>query len=112
MKKSILSVIGILILLIFYSFINSNTENETTIKITSEKSIKFDMFQNGEIISGLKTPYEFKFNKKEGNFIFKSCDKKTGLKMCAMRNKSSVSAEWNIIVLTVEEDRMGTFGMN
>ncbi|WP_299137111.1 hypothetical protein [uncultured Tenacibaculum sp.] len=112
MKKAILSVIGILAILLTFSFTNSNFDNERTIKITSEKIIEFDMVQNGIITKGIKTPHEFKFVGNEGNFIFKSKKEKEELKISVENKNGSLSAEWGIIVLTIENDEMKTFGMN
>jgi hypothetical protein len=112
MKKAILSVIGILAILLTFSFTNLNFDNERTIKITSEKPIVFDMVQNGIITKGIKTPHEFKFTGNEGNFIFKSKKEKEELKISVENKNGSLSAEWGIIVLTIENDEMKTFGMN
>ena len=112
MKKAILSVIGILAILLTFSFTNSNFDNERIIKITSEKTIEFDMVQNGIITKGIKTPYEFKFVENEGNFIFKSKKEKEELNVSVEDKNGSLSANWGIIVLTIENDKMKTFGMN
>ena len=111
MKKTLLSAIAIIAILLSFSFTNANNENETIIKVTSEKSIKFDMLQNGKIIKGIKTPYEFKFNEKIGNFIFKANDGKKQLKLDVVNKNGSLNAKCNIVVLTIENDKMSTFGM-
>ncbi len=112
MKKAILSVIGIIAIAITFSFTNSNFDNQRTIKITSEKPIEFDMVQNGIITKGIKTPHEFKFVGNEGNFIFKSKKDSEELKLSVENKSGNLSAEWEIIVLTIENDEMKTFGMN
>ena len=111
MKKTLLSAIAIIALLLSLSFTNTSVQNETIIKVTSEKSIKFDIYQNGKIIKGIKTPYEFKFNEKNGYFIFKSNDGKNELKVSVVKQNGSLNASWNIVVLTIENDKMSTFGM-
>ena len=111
MKKTLVSTIAIIAILLSFSFTSANNENEIIIKVTSEKSIKFDMVQNGKTIKGIKTPYEFKFNEKKGNFIFKSNNKKERLKIGVESKTGSLTANWNIIVLTIENDKMTTFGM-
>lgn len=112
MKKAILSVIGILAILLTFSFTNSNFENEIVIKITSDNQIEFDMVQNGKITKGIKTPHEFKFVGNEGDFIFKSNKENEELKVNVEDRNGSLSANWEIIVLTIENDNMKTFGMN
>jgi hypothetical protein len=111
MKKTLLSVIAIIAILLTFSFTSANNENEITIKVTSEKSITFDMVQNGKVVKGIKTPYEFKFNEKNGNFIFKANDEKKLLKLDVVNKNGNLNAKWNIIVLTIENDKMSTFGM-
>ena len=112
MKKAILSAIGILVILVSFSFTNSNFDNERTIKITSDKMIEFDMVQNGIITKGMKTPHEFKFNGNQVNFIFKSKSDQTELKLNVENKNGNLSAEWGIIVLIIENDKMSTFGIN
>jgi len=112
MKKTILSVIGILAILLTFSFTNFNSDNEKTIKITSEKPMEFDMVQNGIITKGLKTPHEFKFAGDNGNFIFKSKNEKQELILNAESKYGSLNGNWEIVVLTIENDKMKTFGMN
>ena len=112
MKKVLLSTIGILAILVTLSFTYSNLDNERTIKITAEKSIEFDMVQNGIITKGIKTPHEFKFVGNQGNFIFKSKDGKEELNMSVENRSGSLTAKWRIVVLTIENDKMKTFGMN
>ncbi|MFB9051585.1 hypothetical protein ACFFVB_00710 [Formosa undariae] len=112
MKKAILSVIGILAIFITFSFTNFNVENERVFKITSEHPIVFDMVQNGKTTKGLQTPYEFKFTGNAGDFIFKSNKAHEKLKVSVEDQKSRLTANWEIIVLTIESDTMKTFGMN
>ena len=69
------------------------------------------MVQNGKITKGIKTPYEFKFNEKNGNFIFKATDGKNQLKIDVANKSGSLNAKWNIVVLIIENDKMSTFGM-
>ena len=112
MKKLILSVVGILAILLAFSFTNSNFNKERTIKITSKNTIEFDMVQNGKTTKGIKTPYEFKFNEEKGNFIFRT---KSGgesrMKLSVKDKHGSLTANWNIIVLTIRSDEMSTFGL-
>lgn len=110
MKKTILYVIGILIILFTLSC--TNTDDEKTIKITSENSIEFDMVQNGKTTKGIKTPYEFKFNEEEGNFIFRTKSGKNNMKMSVKDKHGSLTANRNIIVLTIRGYEMTTFGMD
>ncbi|WP_299716711.1 hypothetical protein [uncultured Tenacibaculum sp.] len=112
MKKAVLTVIGALTILLTFSFTNSNFENERIIKITSEKPIEFDMVQNGIITKGIITPHEFKFIGNKGDFIFKSKNENEELKINVGNKHGSLSAEWKIVVLTIENDKIKTFGMN
>lgn len=112
MKKAIIAGIGIIVILLSFSFTELKTENERTIKITSERLIEFDMVQNGKTTKGIKTPYEFKFREKDGNFIFKSNEKEVKLKLSVEDKKGSLNAQWEIIVLIIDNKEMSTFGMN
>jgi hypothetical protein len=113
MKKLILSVIGVLVIILAFSFTNSNFEKERVIKITSEKPIEFDMVQNGAIKKSIKTPYEFKFVENTGYFIFKSKKKNGQLKLSVEeKNGGSLGGNWEIVVLTIDNDKLQTFGMN
>lgn len=112
MKKATLSVIGILAVLVTLSFTSSNFDDERTVKITSEKPLQFDMVQNGVITKGLKTPYEFKFAGDEGYFIFKSRKGQEELTVSVKSKHGRLMGKWEIVVLTIENDEMRTFGMN
>jgi len=112
MKKTILSVLLILTILATLSFSILDTNNGVTVKITAENPTEFNMVQNGIITNGLITPFELEFKGNRGNFIFKSNNDKEELKIDVKTNKSSLTAEWKIIVLTIDNDKMTTFGMN
>ncbi|MGJ8760581.1 MAG: hypothetical protein ACSHXA_08530 [Polaribacter sp.] len=112
MKKAILTVIGILAILLTFSFTNSNFNNEITIKVTSEEPIEFDLLQNGVTTKGIKTPYEFKFVENKGDFIFKSKREKEELKISVEDKNGSLTNESGIIVLIIENENWKTFGMN
>lgn len=111
MKKAILSLIGILAIILMFSFTDFNVDNERIVKITSEKPLEFDMFENGKIIKGLQTPYEFKFNEEKGNFIFRTNSENNDMKLSVKDAHGSLTANWNVIVLTIQGNEMSTFGM-
>ena len=112
MKKTILSVIGILAILLTFSCTTSNLKNEISIKVTSEKPIEFDLLQNGVTTKGIKTPYEFKFVENKGDFIFKPKKEKEVLKITVEDKNGSLTNESGIIVLIIENENWKTFGMN
>ena len=110
MKKAALSVIATLAVFVTLSFTSSNFGNERTIRITSENPLQFDMVQNGIVTKELKTPYEFKFEEGQGDFIFKS--RKGELNVSVEDKQGSLNGKWEIVVLTIENNEMKTFGMN
>lgn len=114
MNKTILSVITTLSMLLIFSFTIVNAENEMIIKVTSDKTLEFDMSQNGKTTKGLKTPYEFKFNEEKGHLIFKSKVPENKLKVSVelADKKTRLTAEWNFVVLMIENDKILTFGMD
>ncbi|MCF6347547.1 MAG: hypothetical protein L3J20_04505 [Flavobacteriaceae bacterium] len=112
MKKVILSIMVILAILVTLSFTILDSNNGIMVKITVENPTEFNMVQNGIITKGLITPFEFEFKGNRGNFIFKSNNDKKELKIDVKTKKSGLTAEWGIIVLTIDNDKMTTFGMN
>ncbi|PQJ20615.1 hypothetical protein [Tenacibaculum sp. SG-28] len=112
MKKALLSVIGILTILIVFSFCSSNFSTQRIIKITSESQNEFDMVQNGVITKGIKTPYEFIFSERKGDFIFKSKNNDQELKINVNSKYGNLIVEWNTVVLNVENNDVKIYGMN
>ena len=109
MKRTILSIIGIICTILFLSA--GAKKNEVTITVTSEKEITFNMSQNGKTIKNLKTPYIFKFSELSGHFIFKSNDENCHLKITVDKETHSLTADWNIIALIIEKKQMSCFGL-
>lgn len=111
MKKTILSIIGILCVILLSSSSSTKNETETVITVTSEKEITFNMSQNGKTSKNLKTPYVIKFSELSGHFIFKSNDENCHLKITANKDTHSLTSDGNIIALVIEDKQWSCFGM-
>ena len=111
MKKATLFLLTIAAILLSISF-TSTTTTERTITLSAEQPLEFDMVQNGIITNGLKTPYKFKFNEDQGKFIFRSKKDEKKLKLNVEKDGGGVSAEYEIIVLIIDNDKQSTFGMD
>ena len=115
MKKPIF-ILTVILTSTLLSFIPKNeVAEEITITVTSEKPVKFDMFQgyDGSFNrkNGLVTPYELKISG-DAKFIFKSLEKGTSIKVKAERSGMILTADWSITVLLIEGRQMSTFGMD
>jgi hypothetical protein len=111
MKKAILFISGVVLASLFFSF-SLVDDNEKIIKITADEIAEFDMVQNGIVTEGVKTPYEFKFKGKDGKFIFRSKIDDKKLNMSVEGKMTKVTANWEVIVLLVEDGELLTFGMD
>jgi hypothetical protein len=114
MKKYIALITGLIVIAGIFSFKGIGVdESEITVTVTSDKPEKFDMFRDVKITKGLTTPHEFKFRKSDSKFIFKSAKAKSTLKIDVKENgKTRVQADWPIIVLLIDGEKLTTFGMD
>lgn len=113
MQKNIVGAAFILVALCIYTFVHGNNiQDEVKITITADKKTNFDMFHDSEVLKGLTTPYEMKFNRTDSRFIFKSQKSKSNLKIkVEVNNKTALTAEWPITVLLITNGSYSTFGM-
>lgn len=114
MKKTILFISLVLTSVFILAFVTIPNENkEFKITVTAEKQATFDMSHNGKTTKGLKTPYELTIATADDNFIFKAQNVKTNLVVKAERpKKNSVTGEWPIVVIVIDNDKISTFGMD
>ncbi|MEO5599309.1 MAG: hypothetical protein ABIR06_00135 [Cyclobacteriaceae bacterium] len=114
MQKKALTILVVLTTVILLSFTTANVSiSEIKITVTSEKQRTFDMFQNSRTTKGLTTPYEIKLKTIDGKFIFKSTKLKSSLKIKVERDgKTALTAEWPIIVVLIDNDKLTTFGID
>ena len=113
MKKIILAIAVILTSVAIFSFTkkNKNTD-EITITVTADKQTKFDMFQDDKITKGLITPYEFKTNYYEHDFIFKSVGANSHFKINVTSKDSKMTADWPVTVLLIRNEKWSIFGID
>lgn len=110
MKKISSTILALLSCVFIFSF-TAIDENESEIKITvtANKETTFDLFRDGKTAKGLTTPYEIKVRAVDSKFIFKSA---STLKVKVEKgNEATLTAEWPITVLLVENNVLTTFGM-
>jgi hypothetical protein len=116
MKKLLLLLSVALATLFIYAFVaNSGDVQEYKITVTADQAKTFDMFHNSIVAKGLKTPYELVLKTTDEQFIFKSRNPETLLKVkveVEKPNKRTVTGEWPVVVLLVDKDKITTFGMD
>ena len=112
MKKSILTALFLIALCTYTIVQGDNIQDEVKITVTADKKTTFDMFHINQVVKGLTTPYEMKFNRADSHFIFKSHNAKTNLKIkVELNNQTTLTAEWPITVVLITNSSFTTFGM-
>jgi len=114
MKKKIALIAGILITtgILAFSTIDQ-AQPEVKIIVSSDQPVKFDMFRDATVSKNLTTPYEFTFTKSDSKFIFKSFETKENLTVTVQQNgKTTIKADWPLVVLLIEGEYYTCFGMD
>ncbi len=97
-----------------FSFKTIDNE-KVEVTISSDKPMKFDlhMYEERKTLKALTTPYKFTVDSNMAQYIIKSSKPKSELKMeVTVNGKTSLTANWSLIVLTRNHQQFSTFGLN
>lgn len=117
MKKTILTLLTVLFCFMVFSFKANEDKTETTITVTSDNPTTFDFYQNlnsKEVknLKGLKTPYQIKLSTSDGKFIFRQSGTVSKLKIEFKKKNTTLTADWPVTVVLIENESLTTFGMD
>ena len=111
MKRSVVAILATLAVVMMFSFSTKNNENLIKIQVQADKPVEFDMLKDGRLTRSLMTPYQLTIDEKDSKMIFKSRQEKSVLKIKVDSKNSSLSSDWPLTVVLIEEGKLSSFGM-
>lgn len=110
MKNFITSLLIAITLVLLSSF--DSAKEQIVLTVSAGIEATFDLYVNGKTIHNIKTPYTFYAEQKDCRIILKSLDE-TSLTVEAKNNdRSMLKSQWKTIVVTIDDGKMTTFGMD